>query len=146
MKNLILLIAVLVAGACASISGKRIPVGTYELRTGNDIKRLVLKVVDDEGREDMNPQRLASGGGQLIFADGVIEEYINGKQTGESKWSLVELVHFGNVVVGKSSWEITKHGKVYRIINGDLTYVGNRIDGAIIGIPKDKRLTYKKIK
>ncbi len=146
MKNIILLIAVMVVGACASISGKRIPVGTYELRTGNYIKRLVLKVVDDEGREDMNPQRLASGGGQLIFADGVIEEYINGKQTGESKWSLVELVHFGNVVVGRSRWEITKQGKVYRIINGDLTYVGNRIDGAIIGIPKDKRLTYKKIK
>ena len=118
MKNIILLIAVMVIGACASTSTVKSVAGTYERKTGEDTYRAVF------------------------LENGDVENYLNGKKREgeEAKWKVVEgeihVTHsHGNILV----FRINKDGSITNIAM--IPKDGKRKEA-----PKEYQLPIKKIK
>ena len=118
MKNIILLVAVMVVSACASMPTVKSVAGTYEIKRGENTFRMVL------------------------LENGVVEGYINGEnEVLEGKWKLTKEgeIHasdsHGNILVCR----INKDGSITRIASIDK-------DGERKEVPKDKQNTLKKIK
>ena len=125
MKNLILLITVMVIGACATTSTKPVKeltlrekvVGTYEVKVEEDTHRGVL------------------------LENGIFEVYENGKkEEKEGKWKIskegeLHDIYNGDIFV----FRINKDTSITLIaeINKD----GKRVD-----LPKEKQITVKRIK
>ena len=125
MKNIILLIAVMVIGACATTSTKPVKeltlrekvVGTYEVKVEEDTHRGVL------------------------LENGIFEVYENGKkEEKEGKWKIskegeLHVTRYDDVYV----YRINKDGSVTQI-----SYIPK--DGKRKDIPKEGQDTLKKIK
>ena len=121
MKNLILLIAILFIGACASMPTVKSVAGTYELKKDEFTLRYVL------------------------LENGVWEWYAFGKKQGVIpknsivKWSIVD----GEIHIDNDSRGI----KVYRInTDKSITRIAYIIDGKRREAPRDEQRTFKKIK
>jgi len=118
MKNIILLIAVMVVGACATTSTVKSVAGTYEHKRGEDT-------------------------GRFVFLDnGIAEVYDDGKKREEEgKWKLTKEgeIHVtdSNGNTGISRINIDRSITLIAIIDAE----GERKD-----IPKDFLRTWKKIK
>jgi len=118
MKNLILLIAVLIVSACASMPTVKSVAGTYEGKNDDgDIMRMVL------------------------LKNGVVEGYVNGKKKeGEDKWKITKEGELhGTDPDGALVFRINKDRSITVI-------AGIPKDGKRIDIPKEQQLTFKKIK
>ena len=128
MKNIILLIAVMVLSACASVPTKPVKeltlrekvVGEYEMRNPN------------QGREGKDTIKL------VLLGTGIIEMTAFAKTDGGT-WKMV-----GNEV------HVAEEGKsiaVFKIEpNGDLTMIAEIIRTKRKDIPKEDQMTLKKIK
>jgi len=118
MKNIILLITIMFVSACATTSTVKSVAGTYEEKQDGDTYRLVL------------------------LENGISERYINGKKREE-----------------EGKWKLTKEGELHDTYsNGNILVLRINKDGSITIIaridadgkreeaPKDKQMTFKKIK
>ena len=74
----------------------------------------------------------------VFLANGIVEDYINGKKL-EAKWGIVNGYLWKRKIVGITVYRINKDKSITRI-----RFVAN--DGHPFPIPKDKQLTFKKIK
>jgi len=118
MKNIILLIAVMVLSACASMPTMKSVAGTYELKEDGDTARLVL------------------------LKNGIAEGYENGKKSEEEgKWKLTK---DGEIHITDSDGDIW----VYRINkDGSITMIADIYrDRKREDISKEHQITAKKIK
>ena len=118
MKNIILLIAVMVLSACASMPTMKSVAGTYEIKVDGDTFRLVL---------------LENGNRKL---------YLNGKkQEGEHKWKISKEgeLHITNPDGGIVISRINKDGSITAI-----AFIYK--DGEREEVGKEEQFTYKKIK
>ena len=123
MKNLILLIAVMVVGACATTPTVKSVAGTYERIEDGDTYRIVF------------------------LDNGIAEAYLNGKKReGEGEWSISkdgELYLVGKNALGKNVTNIY----VNRINkDGSITQIADIYEGKREDIPKEDQPTSKKIK
>jgi len=119
MKNIILLISVLVVGACASMPTMKSVAGTYEIKIGENTFRMVL------------------------LGNGISEGYKNGKKDElEHKWSISKE---GELHVTDPNGDIL----VCRINkDGSITQIAGipKYDGKTNVWPKEFQTTLKKIK
>jgi len=117
MKNLILLIAVLVVGACASMPTVKSVAGTYE---GKNDDGDVIRI--------------------LLLESGIGQGYTNGEKDREGKWKIVgDEIHASNEEGTLYALRINKDSSITLLAVID-------VDGERTGLPKDKQTTYKKIK
>jgi len=122
MKAMILLLAVVLVGGCASPSGKALMkqvIGTYEMKDGGATLRIVF------------------------LKSGIMEGYKDGvKEKRGGKWTVKD----GEVHVEDSSGSTVDTG-IFRIEpNGDLTGIAGIKNGKRKNTPEDQRMTIKKIK
>ena len=118
MKNLILLIAVMVLSACASMPTVKSVTGAYEHKRGEDTFRMVF------------------------LENGISERYANGKkEEKEGKWKISEEGELHDTYSNTYIWfyRINKDGSITIIARIDA-------DGKREEAPKDKQMTFKKIK
>ena len=118
MKNLILLIAVMVLSAYATTSTVKSVTGAYEHKRGEDTFRMVF------------------------LENGISERYANGKkEEKEGKWKISEEGELHDTYSNRYIW-------VYRINkDGSITIIARiDADGKREEAPKDKQMTFKKIK
>jgi len=149
MKNLILLIAVMVVGACGK--GKESPSKT-KVTGGNNTKP--IKVDDNATKpvKELTPEEKVVGeyefkispqnAGRLVLLDnGILEAYHNGKKAEEGKWKLTKE---GELHATRYDGAIL----VYRINkDGGITIIARiDADGEREDYPKEQQRTYKKIK
>ena len=117
MKNLILMIAVLVLSACASMPTMKIVAGTYELKADGYTEK------------------------EIFLENGIAEIYQNGKKDEEEyKWKLVDGQIYeetidGNIIV----YRINEDGSITSI-----AFMNNKGDRSEAS--KEAQHTYKKIK
>ena len=118
MKNIILLVAVVVVGACASMPTVKSGAGTYEYK------------------EDGYTYR-------MVFLDnGISEVYINGKKREEEgKWKLTKEGELHATYPWKESILVHRINK-----DGSITLIARIEDGKREEAPKEAQITLKKIK
>ena len=119
MKNIILLIAVMVVSACASMPTMKSMAGIYEAKISKDSFKTVF------------------------LGTGKVEIYYNDIKINEGDWSVV-----GREVHAESSKGETGILRINSKARGysTLTDIASIVDGKRIDLPKEEQLTYKKIK
>ena len=124
MKNIILLIAVLVVGACASVPTVKSVAGTYEQKKDGDTARIVF------------------------LENGIVEEYANGKKEEEveHKWSISKEGGIHVTIHDETTgiWRINKDSSI-TLIAGAFK-VGKNSPRIWQYYPKEAHMTFKKIK
>jgi len=126
MKKILLLVATLIAGACATSHTMESVAGEYMLKKGKDVYKWVF------------------------LGDGVVAGYKNGKKTTEDKWSLMTEIHpikqhslFGKVIHIKRADDSTEIARINP--DGSITFIA-QIDknGKRMGTEDNKRATFIK--
>ena len=115
MKNIILLIAVMVLSACASMPTMKSVAGDFEGKNDDgDIIRI------------------------LLLENGIGQGYTNGEKDREGKWKIVgDEIHASNEEGTLYALRINKDSSITLLAVID-------VDGERTGLPKDKQTTFKK--
>ncbi len=119
MKNIILLIAVMVIGACATTSTVKSVTGTYERKYDNEVTARAV-----------------------LLENGIVESYTNGKkEEKDGKWKLTKEgeLHVTDPEGDTLVYRINKDGSITLI-----AYMPK--DGKREDIPKEGQPTFKRIK
>jgi hypothetical protein len=115
MKNTLLVIAVLLVGACAATPTVKSVAGTYEMK-GKDAGRTLR---------------------YIFLENGVVEGYTKGERWKEAKWSINKEVE---IHIEEKEWiEIFRINK-----DGSITIIGGITGGKRVDLRKEEQHTFKK--